>query len=345
MHKIRLSATLFILFLSIKVTAQDIQFSQFYAAPLYLNPAFAGSTLQARAGLNYRNQWPAINANFITYSAFFDYHFEDYNSGIGLLLSQDSEGMAGLSSTSASAIYSYLLYLTDKIAFKPGFQAGYTYRSINFTRLTFGDQFDPVTGELVSPSSGEQFNTGFSKGFLDLSTGGVLFTKTLWLGVGYHHLTKPQQSLLSENDRLPRKLSIHGGIKFYLDDASRSDYSTAPERSLTPTFQFKHQGPFDQLDLGLYYTMEPIIFGVWYRGVPFKNIAGHINNESLVFLIGMTKKGADDELNIGYSYDFTISGLGASSGGAHEFSLSYSWPMRDPRKPPRDVMFIPCPRF
>ena len=48
-----------------KTLAQDPQFSQFYAAPLYLNPAFAGSAQEARVGINYRNQWPQIDdANF-----------------------------------------------------------------------------------------------------------------------------------------------------------------------------------------------------------------------------------------------------------------------------------------
>jgi hypothetical protein len=70
------------------VTAQDPQFSQFYAAPLYLNPAFAGGTGQARAGMNYRNQWPAIDANFTTMSVYGDYFFEDINSlaAIGCLI-------------------------------------------------------------------------------------------------------------------------------------------------------------------------------------------------------------------------------------------------------------------
>ena len=55
-----------------EVNGQDPQFSQFYAAPLYLNPAFAGSTNQGRAGTNYRNQWPAVDANYTTLSAFAD---------------------------------------------------------------------------------------------------------------------------------------------------------------------------------------------------------------------------------------------------------------------------------
>ena len=48
------------------VKGQDPQFSQFYAAQLYLNPAFTGSTQISRAGINYRNQWPAIDASYVT---------------------------------------------------------------------------------------------------------------------------------------------------------------------------------------------------------------------------------------------------------------------------------------
>ena len=44
--------------------AQDLHFSQFYAAPLYLNPAFAGTAGGPRFILNYRNQWPGINNAF-----------------------------------------------------------------------------------------------------------------------------------------------------------------------------------------------------------------------------------------------------------------------------------------
>jgi len=38
--------------------AQDPHFSQFYAAPLYLNPALAGTSAgNYRVGVNYRDQW------------------------------------------------------------------------------------------------------------------------------------------------------------------------------------------------------------------------------------------------------------------------------------------------
>ena len=331
-----------------EVTAQDPQFSQFYAAPLYLNPAFAGATQQARVGLNYRNQWPAIDANFITFSAYFDTFIESKNSGVGLLMMRDTEGQAGLKSVQVGLQYAYQLYITEWLTFRPGFQVAWFNRSVNFSDLTFGDQFNPATGEIDNPSA-EAFGND-SKNFVDLSVGGVIYTKNAWLGVTANHINTPNQAFEDSADpkELPQKLSFHGGIKFLFTPGTMGSglFSRPQERSLTPTFQYKSQGEFDQLDLGLYLTMEPLILGMWYRGLPTKGIEGFNNNESIVLLLGFTKKGGQgDYLNIGYSFDFTISELGLGSGGAHELSISYSWSNKDPRKPPKHVMQIPCPDF
>ena len=48
---------------------QDPIFTQFYANPMYLNPAFAGSRVCPRVALNYRNEWPNISGNFVTTAA------------------------------------------------------------------------------------------------------------------------------------------------------------------------------------------------------------------------------------------------------------------------------------
>jgi type IX secretion system PorP/SprF family membrane protein len=329
------------------VTAQDPQFSQFYAAPLYLNPALTGATGQARAGLNYRNQWPAIDANFTTMSVYFDYFIEDKNSGVGMILTRDMEGLAGLRNMSLGLQYSYELQLTRDIGFRPGVQVALYNRDINFGRLTFGDQYDPATGEFIDQPTAETFNTFASKTFVDLAFGGVFFTRNAWLGASAWHLTQPNQSLIGENSPLPMKLSLHGGFKFYLKPGAVGTgiYTRKAERSLAPAFQFRHQGRFDQLDLGMYFTTEPLVLGMWYRGVPFKNLNGIVNHESIVLLLGFVKLGAKDAINIGYSFDYTISKLGPASGGAHEFSLVYTWPMRNPRKPPKDKLIIPCPDF
>jgi type IX secretion system PorP/SprF family membrane protein len=329
------------------VTAQDPQFSQFYAAPLYLNPALAGATGQARAGINYRNQWPAIDANFTTMSAYFDYYIEDKSSAVGAIITRDREGLAGLTSLSLGLQYSYELKINKYLGFRPGVQVALYNRDVNFDKLTFGDQFDPNTGQIINQQTAETFNTQSSKTFVDLAFGGVFFTKRAWLGVSAWHLTQPNQSLIGETSKLPVKLSLHGGFKFLLRPGvvGSGVYARKSERSISPAFQYRHQGQWDQMDLGLYFTFEPIVLGTWYRGVPFKKVGDAVNNESIVLLIGFTKIGAKDAINIGYSFDYTISKLGPGSGGAHEFSLVYTWPMRNPRKPPADKLIIPCPNF
>lgn len=347
MNRLVIGCCLLMLLVGGPVTAQDPQFSQFYAAPLYLNPALTGGTSQARAGINYRNQWPSLEANFTTMSAYFDYFIEDANSGVGIIINTDQEGLAGLRSTHVGLLYSYELSITKNLGFRPGVQVALYNRDINFNRLTFGDQYDPLTGEFLDQPTAEQFNTNFSKTFVDLSLGGVFFTRNAWLGIATHHLNTPNQSIIDENSPLPIKVSIHGGFKYRMRPGvvGSGVYARNAERSISPAFQYRHQGEFDQLDLGLYYTAEPLVLGLWYRGVPFKNVNGFVNNESIVLMLGFTRIGAKEALNIGYSYDYTISKLGAGSGGAHEISLTYTWPMRNPRKPPKDKLVIPCPDF
>ena len=321
---------------------QDVQFSQFYSAPLYLNPAFTGAPQLTRVGSNYRNQWPALQANFVTLSAYADHFIDDKNSGVGFLIQTDKEGLAGLRSTSFTGTYAYQLPVSEAFTVRVGVNAGYFIRDINFSNLTFGDQY--VNGVLTNPTN-EQFNTGAAKNFFNVGTGALLYSNDVWLGLAVDHLNKPNQSLIGEEDKLPMKFSVHGGYKFnFISGVTGTGLYTKPqERSITPTFQYKQQGAFSQIDLGMYLTFEPIVLGLWYRGVPYKVVNDFANNESVVVLVGFTQKTKDSNFKVGYSYDVTISKLGSSSGGAHEFSISYAWFTGDPRKPPKNVRLIPCP--
>src|ERR1044071_7690959 len=80
------------------VFAQDPAFSQYYSAPLFLNPAFAGSTPSYRFISNYRNQWPGVGAGFKTAAFSFDMMLPELKSGVGLLFTSDQAGTASLKS-------------------------------------------------------------------------------------------------------------------------------------------------------------------------------------------------------------------------------------------------------
>ena len=320
--------------------AQDPQFSQFYAAPLYLNPAFAGSSELSRAGLNFRSQWPSLEANFTTVSAYFDHFFEDYNSGVGVIVNGDRAGISGLQSISAGLQYSYRLQVTDWLTVRPGAEVAFYNRDINYSNLVFGNQLD--RNGLITDVPGEPLS-GQSRSFVDLSLGGLVYGQNFFLGYAAHHVNTPNQSLVEEESPLDMKHSVHGGYRLLLPTGFRQHgfNKDGKERSITPTFQYKRQGNFDQLDVGAYLTYEPVIFGLWYRGLPVSQLRDLPNNESIIALIGFVI----NDLNIGYSFDYTISGLGIQSGGAHEISIAYHFSLRDPRKPPRSIMRLPCPKF
>lgn len=315
--------------------AQDPQFSQYYAAPLYLNPGLVGINQKGRMGINYRSQWPNLQANFETFSAYADYHIEDYFSSVGIIFTKDKEGVAGLQSTSIGLQYAYQFQINYNWTFRPGVQAAYLIRDLNFNKLTFGDQFGP--GGQERDFSNESFNTGLRAQFFDLSFGGILYNPSIWLGAAMHHITEPNTSIAGGNDPLKQRFSLHGGYRIPLSPASTK--TGIGERSITPTFNYKAQGDFDQLDLGAYFTLDPILVGLWYRGLPIKNTDGIQNSESIIFMLGLQSK----RTTFGYSFDYTISDLGIGTGGAHEISIAYTFSLGDPFKPSADVRRLKCP--
>src|SRR5260370_24177393 len=105
----------FLIILRSTVTlAQDPEFSQYYAAPLYLNPAFTGTTDDHRFIMNYRNQWPNVARGYQTVAVSYDYNLYQYNSGIRFLATLDKAGTAGMKSTQFNFLYYYNFYLSHK---------------------------------------------------------------------------------------------------------------------------------------------------------------------------------------------------------------------------------------
>lgn len=349
MIRSQIHSVFFILLLfttALESRGQDPQYSQYYAAPLYLNPGFTGSELRGRMGVNYRSQWPGLDASFTTFSAYYDTFLEAYNSGVGLMVTNDMEGAANLRSTTVSALYAYELQVGDRAYFRPGFQASFIRRDIGFyENLVFANQINPTDPFGPILPGDDMAGFGDPVNMLSLSVGGLFFTENFWLGISAHHVNQPNQSFLDEGiSKLPAKYSIHTGYRISLGPgAMRRDFThTYKERYITPTLNYKRQGPFEQLDLGAYVYMEPLIFGAWYRGLPHKPVDEQSNRDAIVMLVGFNLPSG---FNIGYSFDYTVSQLGIQSGGAHEFSLSYIFPDRNPGAPRRRDTILPCPKF
>ena len=108
------------------------------------------------------------------------------------------------------------------------------------------------------------------------------------------------------------------------------------DESLSVAALFRYQDLITQLDIGVYWYKNPLVFGMWYRGLPIINEESR--GDALIFLVGYKI----DQFSVGYSYDFTISKLVATSGGAHEVSIT--WEFKTTRQR-RTARMVPCPEF
>ncbi|WP_339869251.1 type IX secretion system membrane protein PorP/SprF [uncultured Algoriphagus sp.] len=321
------------------VSGQDVQYSQFYANPFYLNPALAGSTELTRVGVNFRNQWPAMDQSFVAFTAYADLFSKKYNSGLGVIISGARESFTQSSTSEIGLVYSYRLRLGEKRFLHVGAQGSFISREVLFDQVILGTQIDIDKGVIVG-IPGESFTGDSRFRAPDLNAGLLYYEEKFWLGVSAFHLLEPEISYIkTDSNKLPVKYSLHGGVRFNLAPGNINDYfnNTDQERSLALAFNYKSQGAFDQLDVGTEFYFEPLILGFWYRGLPSKyNLP---NNESLIGLIGVE---FESGLDFGYSFDYSISKLGQRvSGGAHEVSVRYIFSTRDPRK----KYYPPLPTF
>lgn len=317
-----------------RTAAQDPHFTQFYAAPTYLSPAFAGTGVQTRFALQTRDQWPSIPGAFMSYNLAIDHYLSELNSGIGLLATHDRAGSGALRSSSIGVQYAYEIQLKRKVFLRPALQFSYVNQSVDYSRLVFGDQL--ARGNDLSTF--ENF-AGRNAHYADISGGLLYFTPKVWLGLGLHHLNQPNASLLLKEAIVPMKLSIHGGRRFKMT----TPVIVKNPVSIIAAFNYRMQGKYDQLDIGGYFERDPIFAGLWYRGIPLLKAyeQGYQNNDAISVVIGT--KVAD--WRFGYSYDITISRLAANSGGAHEITMVYELADKRKRKSMAKRRVVPCAKF
>lgn len=320
----------FLLIMSIS-NAQDPHFSQFYANPLYLNPALAGSAVCPRIILNFRDQWPAIPGTFVTYSGSFDMHIDKIAGGIGIHFMSDRAGEGTLITNSISAIYAYRLQVSRKFFLKAAAQATFMQKSLDWDNLTFGDQIDAKYG--ITMGTADKRPDDLNKAFADFSAGLIGYGENYYFGFAAHHLTQPEEGFISLS-KLPIKFTAHAGAVISFKNwgrKHRKKRKDIDDPSISPNILYMHQANFNQLNYGFYFNMWPFVGGLWFR-------QSFNNADALIALIGIQQQ----YFKIGYSYDLTISRLTNVTGGSHE--ISFAWQFPCPLKKKR-AKVINCPSF
>lgn len=324
-------------FLAFSANAQDPQFSQFYAAPLFLGPSFAGSADGLRVTTNFRDQWPRLPGEFITYAAGVDNYFTNYRSGLGLFVMHDRAGAGAYSISSFALQYCFNAKLARDLYFKPGLETSYNQRTIDFNSILFADQMNRTFDEDNVPTSIEAPpKERFSQ--FDFSSSMLFYSSDYWVGVAVNHLLSLHKSVADNDYYTPLKISFYGGYRFELNSGGL--HSRARMENIFISTYFRRQSQLSQLDFGAYYQKVPFIFGLWYRGIPL--FQGTLSQDALAVLLGYSW----NNFTFGYSYDFTISRLISVTGGSHEFSFAYVFPSHySSSSKKKKHQPTPCPIF
>jgi type IX secretion system PorP/SprF family membrane protein len=304
-----------------EASAQDPTFTQFYSNPIYLNPAFAGSHGCPRFGLNYRNEWPNLSGNYVTYSAAYDQFFKNISGGIGVIATHDEQGQGTIKTSMLGLIYSYHLKLNRKTSVMFGARAAWYQKSLDWNKLTFGDMIDPRKGFIYATGDEKR---GGSKGFFDASAGIVGYSKHFFFGLAAHHLNQPDESMIVGNSKMPIRYTAHMGAEIKVGSKSKFNNPT----SILPNIIYQNQNGFQELNIGTYIKYNNFTIGAWFR-----------NRDAFILALGINT----GTFKIGYSYDVTVSKLNNGvSGGSHEVSLGLNL---NCKAKPVTFRTISCPSF
>ena len=292
--------------------AQDPQLSQFYASPVYTNPAFVGAAKKLRIATSARNQYTALSKQYNTAVVSLDVYLPNAKSGLGALISADQSGDGFLRTVTFGGVYSYNLSISRKWSANFGILGELRQRSYDFNQFTFGDQLDGVLGKVRL--SGE--NPGNENiAYPNFGAGALVYNEYIFGGFAIHNLLQPNQSFFLRNSNneallLPRRYTAHAGANIVLKK-SRYEQNRVV---LSPNILFMNQREFYQVNAGTYLRKQALTIGLWYRQTSR-------NADALIFLAGLRFQG----FRIGYSYDITVSNARTATVGSHEISLGIDW--------------------
>lgn len=320
---------------------QGIHFSQYYNAPLLLNPANTAlmPTDDYQAGFNYRKQWATVPVPYQTISAYASLQaMRNKNEtnwlGLGAAVFNDKAGDGVLSLSRYEGFVAYHVQLGLSAMISVGASVASVQRRVDYSKLTFGMQWEPERfGFNKTFANGEDANNERTK-YTDIGAG-VNFAffpnedVYLKIGIGMSHVNRPRESFYNQGNRISSRPNANIDLVFKIN----------PAFILNPSIYYTTQRGATELICG---TLGQ--FNVTSENSPTKTsliLGGYYRlNESLVGAVGMQMGG----LRIMTSYDFTVSTLGSvnKGRGAMEFGITYSGVYGEGS---RTRQSYGCPRF
>ncbi len=315
-----------------QASAQDIHFSQFFNAPLHVNPALTGQfNGDYRFAGNFRNQWQSVTVPYRTVGISADarHIFQKQNIHAGISVYSDKTGDSRFSTNifNIACAYSFRVGADSNQFITVGLQTGFTQRRIDYSALTFDQQFNGMQYDPSLMHTETFANDGYS--WINLNKG-VAYTwfissrNMLTSGVSLQNMTSPDQSFKGQaNTYLDWRLIMHGEVGVFVSD----------KFDAVPAFQWQMQGKFKELIMGgaarYHYMADVALYaGLYYR-----------NKDAGYFRVGLDY----DNIHASITYDVNTSSLrpASNSRGGIEVGLVYIFKQFRPKYVKHKI----CPNY
>lgn len=312
---------LLVFFFAAGVKAQDIHFSQFYTAPLTLNPSLTGDYNGDYRFMNtFRSQWRKFDPGYVSNSIAFDQQFYLLNEKMsgGLNVVYDKSGINAFQIAKVNLSFAWHKPVGKHI-FHAGVQAGYIHKSFDVSKLTFPDQFNQDNGyfdQTLATADGD-FNDNDS--YLDVNAGIGWHKKfgkhTPKLGLALFHFNNPTESFFGNDNKVPQR---------YVATVS-DKWEIKPNLTIAPMFLYMEQVKANDFMAGVLFTRkskEPeskisaISYGAFLRN------SFNSKTDAVALVAGFRY----DLFDVGFSYDINVSEANTVTQyrGAFEISIIYT---------------------
>lgn len=326
----RLTIACFGLLASAAAWAQGMHFSQYYNAPLLLNPANTAlmPANDYRLGMNFRNQWATVPVPYRTISLFGDLQaFRNMNGsnwlGVGFAFFNDVAGNGDLGLSRIEGFLAYHVQMGETSMLSVGGSIASVNRTVNFNKLTFNRQWNGLS---IDPTqdSGEPNKGIIRTKFTDIGAGinlAVFPNELAYMkfGVGVAHINQPVESFYNTKNQLGIRPTVNFDGLFQLNETiilNPSLYYTTQKKAYEALY-----GTLLMFNLGGGGGRNS--FGGENKNTGTQLIVGayHRWNEAIVATFGLQWSG----VRLMTSYDYTVSKLSEAnnSNGAIEFALIY----------------------
>ncbi len=324
------------------LAAQDLHFTQFFAAPHTVNPALIGGFAgDYRVGVNYRTQWVTVPVPYQTVGLFGDMSFGRKNAinnyvsiGMNLLADRAGDGQLTVLKAMASGAYHWLPSPSGNHDLTIGMQLGWVEKKVDFSRLYWDSQWNDKGFDTGLPSGEQYVNSQI--GYVDAAAGITYAFQgsgrfSGFAGMAMYHLLRPKDSFYEHANRLGLRPVAFGACYLQVTDAF----------SLIPAFFYQTQKKASEKVMGAMvryslHFLEGTLSGSrsFYAGMYVRP------GDALIPLAGYEW----NQWRFLVNYDINTSSLRAASGGFGAFELSLVY-VGVVKKNTPILIDIPCPRF